>query len=74
MSLFKDLDINKLDSNPCVYWYGNGPDGKKCKTCSKLTYKQRTKRYYKCTERTITAGAATDHRVNWNACAKYEEE
>jgi len=74
MSLFKDLDMRKLDDNPCVYWYGKGPEGTKCKTCKKLVYKDRGKRYYKCLERTITNGAASDHRVRWNACGKYEED
>jgi hypothetical protein len=62
------------EKNPCVRLYGPGPDGAKCKTCSRLharTYYPHT--YYKCGLRKDTACAATDHRVRWRACAKYED-
>jgi len=32
------------------------------------------KRYYKCVQRRITAGLATDHRVNWPACGEFLED
>ena len=58
--------------NPLVAVYGPGPEGAKCKTCDRLTYHTCRKRFYKCTLRKITRGPATDHLVNWPACAKYQ--
>jgi hypothetical protein len=62
------------EPNPCVRLWGPGPEGKKCKTCDLLHCRQYGKRYYKCGLRRDSACAATDHRVGWAACAKYEEE
>ena len=53
--------------------YGPGPEGRTCKTCRHLYYRQFSKRYYKCAYREETGGPGSDHRVGWNACAKYEE-
>jgi hypothetical protein len=63
------------EANPCVRLWGLGPEGAKCKTCTLLvcrTYGPH--RYYKCPLRADSACAATDHRVGWRACAKYEEK
>lgn len=61
------------EPNPCVRWLGKGPEGKKCRTCAHIVCRAFSKRYYKCDIRPITGGPATDHRLKWNACAKYEE-
>jgi hypothetical protein len=60
------------EPNPCVRLWGPGPDGATCKTCAHLVSYQWSKRYYKCDLRRMSACAATDHRVAWRACGKYE--
>lgn len=61
------------EPNPCVRLWGPGPVLAQCKTCTHLVsrrYYPRT--YYKCDLRRDSACAATDHRVGWRACAKWE--
>lgn len=60
--------------NPCIPIYGPGPTGTRCKSCKFLVRKQYSKNYYKCELRGDTNGPATDHRVNWPSCGKYEKE
>lgn len=61
--------------NPCISLYGPGPTAALCRTCSHLIRsKPRAHTYYKCELRTITGGAATDHRLRWPACARYQEQ
>lgn len=67
------VDQSKLDKNPMVQAYGYSPEGKRCKQCKHLFYKQYANKYYKCALRQNTNGPGTDQRVNWNACAKFEE-
>jgi hypothetical protein len=70
-----DLTISEsyLDPNPMIKVYGVGPNGAKCKTCKHLTsIRPGQNKYYKCSLRGITHGPGTDHRVNWNACGKYQ--
>lgn len=62
----------KFTINPCIAVYGSGPDGAKCKTCSHLYCKSYGNRYYKCDLRKTSNGPATDHRVNFPSCGKYE--
>jgi len=58
-----------------VRLFGLGPEGEKCKTCALLTYSPyEDRRYYKCTLRHMSRCAATDHRVGWRACAKWEAQ
>lgn len=57
--------------NPCVAVYGSGPEGRTCGTCQYLEVWEYARRYYKCTLRLNTHGAATDHRLGWDACGKY---
>lgn len=71
--LAKELEAAKI-ANPCVRNFGPGPEGAKCGTCKRLVFTQYTSKYYKCTERKITRGLATDHKVGWDACAKYEKK
>lgn len=61
------------EPNPCVRLWGPGPEGAKCKTCVHLFGRRYGKTYYKCDLRRDSACAATDHRVGWRACGKYEE-
>src|SRR6187402_922152 len=60
-------------TNPCVRYYGTGPEGIKCKTCSHLFRKRYSKTYIKCDLRMNTNGKGSDHKANWPACSKYEE-
>ena len=61
------------EPNPMVKAYGKGPPGKRCKHCLWLYGKVFSKVYYKCKKRGLdTNGPATDHRVNWTACGKFE--
>lgn len=72
--LFENVYMDEGDPNPCVQKYGRGPPGVKCKDCAYLAIKPTySKNYYKCRVRGITSGAATDHRVSWNACGLFEE-
>lgn len=57
--------------NPMVRKFGIDPEGRKCKGCDFLTVNACSKRYYKCRLRGVTSGPATDHRINWPACAKW---
>lgn len=61
--------------NPMLKTAGPGPAGATCKTCCHLLkdHHQST-HYYKCELRGVTRGTATDHRVNWPACAKFSPE
>ena len=70
------IEINstgKNKVNPCIAAFGKGPDGSRCKTCVHLFGKSFAKTYYKCDLRKNSNGPATDHRVNFPACGKYEE-
>lgn len=58
-------------TNPCVRLFGEGPEGRKCKECALLTAHAFQRTFYKCSLR-VPGGPATDHRVNWPACAKFE--
>lgn len=64
-----------FNENPCIPVYGKGPDGTRCKHCKYLFGVQHSKTYYKCELRgKPTGGPATDHRVNWPSCGKFEKE
>ena len=64
------------NQNPCIRMYGfyekNPKTEVKCKTCTNLLAVKLANTYYKCGLRKITGGPATDHRVRWQACGKYE--
>lgn len=59
--------------NPCVATFGKVPAGRTCETCRHLIVKTFDKRYWKCELRGNTDGSATDHRVRWPACGRFEE-
>lgn len=62
------------EPNPCVRLFGEGPEGAKCKTCALLlTTYGAGRKYYKCSLRRMSRCEATDHRVSWRACAKWED-
>ena len=63
----------KRDENPCIALYGAGPEGKRCKDCVHLIGICKAKTYHKCLLRKNTHGAKTDHKLRWQACAKFEE-
>ena len=65
------IDESKLDPNPMVQAFGFRPS-KKCKDCKHLFAKRFAGTYYKCGLRLNSNGPATDHRVRWNACSKFE--
>lgn len=62
------------NTNPCLTVYGPGPDNQKCEGCIHLRFPQHhsAKRYWKCDLRKLSHGSATDHKVSWPACGKYE--
>jgi hypothetical protein len=63
-----------VEPNPLRRLLGPGPEKARCKTCSHLYGKSFAKTYYKCDLRPNTGGPATDHRINWKACARYERD
>lgn len=59
--------------NPMLAVYGPGPGGMTCKGCVHLFRAFGGARNYpKCELRRVSSSVATDHRVNWPACGKYE--
>lgn len=56
--------------------YGTTP-GKTCKTCANLLSSEGTmyasRTYYKCMLSKMSHGSATDWRIGWPACGRYEE-
>ena len=63
-----------MSINPCIALYGAGATGKKCKTCVHCRYPlMYAAKHWKCDLRKLSHGTATDHRVSWPACGRYEE-
>ena len=61
-------------TNPCLVAFGPGPAGRQCAECTHFSRVGGVGgRYYKCDLRRGTSGAATDHRVRWPACGRFEE-
>lgn len=52
------------------------PAGETCGSCKHLAAHTRGRTYYKCALRSyeVTFGAATDIRVSWPACIRWEPE
>lgn len=66
----------KQEGNPCIAVYGQGPEGQVCKGCMHLRYpinRNPKAHHWKCDLRKLSHGAATDHKVNWPSCARYEQ-
>lgn len=64
-----------LKRNPMLVVVGKDPENRRCADCAHLFMVGGVSgRYYKCDLRRVTGGPATDHRVNWPACAKFEED
>jgi hypothetical protein len=65
--------LGALKVNPMLAVVGPGPDGAICRDCIHLFRVGGVAgRYYKCDLRRVSSGPATDHRVRWPACAKFE--
>lgn len=61
------------DSNPCILWWGAGPDGATCGQCAHRRGVKMAKTYWKCDLRPdLTHGAKTDQKASFLACAKFE--
>lgn len=60
-------------ANPMIAVYGSKA-GYRCKQCVHLLGREFAKTYWKCELRKITHSPATDHRKNWPACGKFEED
>lgn len=45
----------------------------KCKECTFLEVRAFANTYYKCQKSKVTAGPATDWRVNWMACGQFKK-
>lgn len=73
LKLAKAATTKQPKQNPCLALYGPGPEGTKCATCKHLAGLKYSHTYWKCTLRKLSRSAATDHRKNWPACAKYEQ-
>jgi hypothetical protein len=58
--------------NPMVRCFGPGPGSTTCGQCAHLQAKRLVKTYHKCFLRRVTSGPATDHRVAWPACSRFE--
>lgn len=60
--------------NPCLTFFGPGPEGVKCKNCIHLYGTGGNKAFLKCKLRgKATSGPATDHYAGWPACGKFEK-
>lgn len=57
--------------NPMVVAYGKLEPTRRCKECRFLEKHSAGNTWYKCAFRR-KGGPATDHRVGWDACGKFE--
>jgi hypothetical protein len=48
--------------------------GKTCGDCDHVLVRKLGKRYYKCGEAKITSGPASDIRLKWPACVRFEHK
>lgn len=55
---------------------GSGPAGETCASCihSYLHHRSGSKNWYKCNLVKPTKGAATDLRLKWDACSRFEKK
>lgn len=51
---------------------GSGPAGETCGTCANAYCLNYSKRYWKCRLVKATGGPATDIRLKWAACSRWE--
>lgn len=74
LTLFDDLPSVAPEPNECRVIFGHGPSGATCKTCKHLHRGPlgHSKVWYKCDLRRA-GGPATDHRVGWLACGRYDD-
>ena len=57
--------------NPLVRIYGQAEPGLKCKDCKHFLRFRQATTWFKCALRN-GGGRATDHRANWQACARFQ--
>jgi hypothetical protein len=68
------INVPEKNANPCIAVHGPGPEGQTCKGCSHLSNtSHHSGRFWKCDLRKVSHGRATDHKVSWPACAKFEK-
>ena len=53
--------------------YGLANNGETCKTCKWCYGFRQSKQYYKCEQWIMSHSEATDIRLKWLACGKYEK-
>lgn len=76
MNHFEKLDafVLQLPRNPMAQKWGR-KTGKKCKDCVFLLLrKPGSRNVYKCEIRGVSNSAVTDHRLNWDACGRYQDK
>lgn len=70
------FEVAKIDKRPmrirAMHSVYGLTEGQTCGTCRHLICKHYSKRYYKCGMARQTSSAATDWRVSWQACGKWE--
>lgn len=63
---------DRLSDNPCIQWWGFGPEGKTCGDCAHLVVMQQARKWYKCGQRhDLTHSHKTDQRLKWQACGRF---
>ena len=65
--------IRVVQGNPMVTQFGPDAQGRACAACKHLLRFVYNNTYFKCQERGVTHGHATDHRKKWPACRLFEE-
>lgn len=71
-----DATTPEKAENPCLALYGMGVEGQTCKGCVHLRYRPQrnpAQRFWKCDLRRLTEGRGSDHKVNWQSCARYAQ-
>lgn len=74
------FDVGKRTPSPGITCtpaaIGTGPNGETCRTCKHATKISYANTFYKCelARAGWTGGKATDIKLRWPACAKWEKE
>jgi hypothetical protein len=80
VQIIKDWQGNEIgivpgkNENPMLI-HGRGPSGKQCGDCAHLIRNHhRSAVHFKCECYKLTHGAATDIKLKWPACKKFEQQ
>ncbi len=79
MTLFDDwLKVQKPDKKlpvriTAMYSLYGKTEGEKCGQCNHIICVVRSRTYFKCSQSRMSHGAATDWRMRWTACGKFEK-